>query len=636
MPFPTTHPALSRALAARNYDEPTAVQSAVLAAEAAGRDLLVSAQTGSGKTVAFGLALASTLLGDAEKFQRGEAPLALVIAPTRELAMQVQRELIWLYAETGARVASCVGGMDVRREKMALAAGCHIVVGTPGRIRDHIERNHLDVSSLKAVVLDEADEMLDLGFREDLQFILDATPAARQTLLFSATMPKSIETLARTYQQNALRIETTSRNQQHADIEYRAIRTAPRDADLAVVNVLRFYDARAALVFCSTREAVRRMHLRLAERGFSAVALSGELTQNERNTALQALRDGRARVLVATDVAARGIDLPELTLVIHADLPNDRETLLHRSGRTGRAGRKGTCVLIVPQTRRRRADMLLQAAAIKATWAPPPTAEEIRALDQQRLLAHPILAEPPTDEDLALGRALLDSGKTPEELAMALMRFHRAQLPAPEDIADPGDQTRPAFRDRQATTNWREKPGRTGDGKPSRPAGPPRERVDRTDMVWFRISIGREHNADPRWLLPLICRAGKVTKSEIGAIRIFDRDSRFQIAEAHADTFAAAVKAAPQKQGHISRVSTKFQGDGGGASTSEPISPRLDLAPADTTPPRSERAAHHGGDRAHGKPPFKAHPGGKFGKPHRGKPGFKGKPFKKPRAAATT
>lgn len=637
MSFPTTHPALARALAARNYDEPTAVQSAVLAPEAAGRDLLVSAQTGSGKTVAFGLALASTLLGDADKFERGAAPLALVIAPTRELAMQVQRELIWLYAETGARVASCVGGMDVRREKMALANGCHIVVGTPGRIRDHIERNHLDVSSLKAVVLDEADEMLDLGFREDLQFILDATPAERQTLLFSATMPKSIETLARTYQRDALRIETAARNQPHADIEYRAIRTAPRDAELAVVNVLRFYDARAALVFCSTREAVRRMHLRLAERGFSAVALSGELTQNERNTALQALRDGRARVLVATDVAARGIDLPELTLVIHADLPNDRETLLHRSGRTGRAGRKGTCVLIVPQTRRRRADMLLQAAAVKATWAPPPTAEEIRALDQQRLLAHPILAEAPTDEDIALGRALLDSGKSAEELAMALMRFHRAQLPAPEDIADPGEQTRPAFRDRQAAGNWRDKSARSGTGTNPRPAGANRDRPDRTDMVWFRISIGREHNADPRWLLPLICRAGKVTKSEIGAIRIFDRDSRFQIAEAHADGFAAAVKSAPQKQGHISRVSAKFQGDVGGTSQAEPALPRPDAAQAEaTTTSRSAHATHHGGEHGHGKPPFKQHPGSKFGKPHRGKPGFKGKPFKKARAATAS
>ena len=648
MAFPETNAALARALAARNYDEPTSVQLAVLEAQAEGRDLLVSAQTGSGKTVAFGLALAGKLLCGAEKFERGAAPLALIIAPTRELAMQVQRELAWLYAGTGARVASCVGGMDVRTEKSALASGCHIVVGTPGRVRDHLERGRLDTSALRAVVLDEADEMLDLGFREDLQYILDATPSERQTLMFSATMPKSIEHLARTYQRDALRIETVSKNEPHADIEYRAIRTAPRDGELAVVNVLRFFDAGAALVFCSTREAVRRMHLALAERGFSAVALSGELTQNERNTALQALRDGRAKVLVATDVAARGLDLPDLSLVIHADLPNDRETLLHRSGRTGRAGRKGICVLIVPQTRRRRADSLLLAAGVKAAWGPAPTADEIRAKDQQRLLAHPIFSEPATDEDLALGRALMAGGRSADEIAMALMRFHRAQLPAPEEISDPGAGTRAppgvgtraSYDSRQRgeapAKNWRDKDAR---GKPERNVSdrgsatrgerPVVKRPDRENMVWFRINIGREQNADPRWLLPLICRAGDVTKSEIGAIRIFDRDSRFQIAEEHADRFVASANAAPQKQGHISRVSNSHGGGDGGASA--------EVKPVASTPPvpREKPQRQHGAFTTHdGKPAgFKS----QSGQPYAGKSNslaVKAAPHGRPAAAA--
>ncbi len=643
MTFPTSHPALARALVARAYTEATAVQSAVLETGTTGRDLLVSAQTGSGKTVAFGLALASTLLGDAERFERAAAPLALIIAPTRELAMQVQRELAWLYAETGARLASSVGGMDVRAEARTLAAGCHFVVGTPGRIRDHLERGRLNTSALRAVVLDEADEMLDLGFREDLQFILDKTPTERQTLLFSATLPKAIETLARTYQRDALRIETISRNQPHADIEYRAIRTAPRDAALAVVNVLRFFDQGAALVFCATREAVRRLHLQLSERGFSAVALSGEMTQNERNTALQALRDNRARVLVATDVAARGLDLPDLALVVHADLPNDKETLLHRSGRTGRAGRKGISILIVPQMRFRRAQTLLQGAGVKATFGPPPTADDIRAQDQQRLLSHAVFAEPATEEDLALGRTLL-AGRTAEEIAMALMRFHRAQLPAPEDIQDPGPQVRTPFaaNDRQGAAGakpWqsergqrdRERDNRAGaarpDGgfkRPDRPEsserGPRPERPERQDMVWFRISIGREHNADPRWLLPLICRAGSVTKAEIGAIRIFDRDSRFQIAESFAESFAVSVKAAPQKQGHISRVSTKLGADDAAAPGSAPhaTAPRASKprppkpahfkrpdASRDTARPDSARPE---GKRSEGKPAHAAKP----------------------------
>ncbi|MGZ8370111.1 MAG: DEAD/DEAH box helicase, partial [Caulobacteraceae bacterium] len=340
MPFPVTHAALNAALEKQGYSEPTPVQAAVLDAPA-GRDLLVSAQTGSGKTVAFGLAAAGPLLGDEAKLGQAGPPLGLVIAPTRELAMQVSRELDWLYAEAGARVATCVGGMDPRQEQRNLTAGAHLVVGTPGRLRDHLERGNLDLSALRVVVLDEADEMLDLGFREDLEEILDATPAERRTLMFSATLPKDIVSLARRYQTDAQRIDTSRLNVAHGDIEYRAMRVAPGEVERAVVNVLRYFESPGALVFCNTREAVRRLYGALRERGFAAVALSGELTQKERSDALQALRDGHARVCVATDVAARGLDLPDLGLVIHADLPVNKAGLLHRSGRTGRAGRKG-------------------------------------------------------------------------------------------------------------------------------------------------------------------------------------------------------------------------------------------------------------------------------------------------------
>ena len=307
MTFPVTHPALSRALAERDYTSATPVQTAVVTEEAEGRDLLVSAQTGSGKTIAFGLAMAETLLEGAEALGPARDPLALIIAPTRELALQVQRELSWLYHYAGARIVSCVGGMDPGAERRELSRGAHIVVGTPGRLRDHLERRALNVSSLKCAVLDEADEMLDMGFREDLQFILETTPAERRTLLFSATLPKSIVTLATHYQKDALRIATRSDTTGHADIEYRAIRVAGNRIEGAVVNLLRFLDPPGALVFCNTRNAVRLMEAQLTERGFSCVALSGELSQSERNHALQALRDGRAKVCVATDVAARGI-----------------------------------------------------------------------------------------------------------------------------------------------------------------------------------------------------------------------------------------------------------------------------------------------------------------------------------------
>ena len=379
--------ALADALDARGYTSLTPVQEAVTAPELLGKDLLVSAQTGSGKTLGFGLAIAPGLFGEAETFEPASAPLALVIAPTRELALQVKRDLAWLYGRAGAVVASTVGGMDMRDERRALARGAHIVVATPGRLRDHIMRGSIDLTALKAVVLDEADEMLDLGFREDLEFILEEAPIKRQTLLFSATVPAAIAKLAKSYQNEAVRIATTTGESQHADIDYRALKVSARDGENAIINVLRYYEAPNAIVFCNTRAMVNRLTTRLSNRGFSVVALSGELSQNERTHALQAMRDGRARVCVATDVAARGIDLPNLELVIHAELPTNQDTLLHRSGRTGRAGRKGVSAMIVPPAARKKAERLLGWAKLKAEWAEAPSAEEVTAKDEERMLA---------------------------------------------------------------------------------------------------------------------------------------------------------------------------------------------------------------------------------------------------------
>jgi ATP-dependent RNA helicase DeaD len=538
MPFSTTHPALQSALVEQGYKDPTPVQAAVLEARAIDQDLLVSAQTGSGKTVAFGLAAASTLLGDAERMGQSGPPLCLAIAPTRELAIQVSRELTWLYGKAGAVVVSCVGGMDARREQRLLSYGAHIVVGTPGRLRDHIERGHLDLSALKVAVLDEADEMLDLGFRDDLEFILDAAPVERRTLLFSATIAKDIATLARRYQRDAVRIDTTSLNEPHGDIEYRVISCAPNEIERAVVNVLRHVDAPGALVFCSTRENVRRLYSSLRERGFEVVTLSGELSQRERADALQALRDGRARVCVATDVAARGLDLPDLGLVIHADLPVNRAGLLHRSGRTGRAGRKGVSVLMAPYSRRRRVEQILSSANIEATWSGPPSAEEIRAGDLQRMLQDPLLTEAPSEEELTLANAIMET-RTPMEIATALIRLRQSALPAPEDLFDdPRASMAPPSRSPQDKDRDRAFDRDRDGGRP--------ERMAAEDVVWFRLSTGRNNNADPKWLIPLICRAGHITKKDIGAIKIFDRETKFEITKEAEARFTAAIKAAAE------------------------------------------------------------------------------------------
>ena len=544
MPFSPAPASLLHALTERGYAEPTPVQAAVLQPDSAERDLLVSAQTGSGKTVAYGLALGSTLLGDAERLGPARAPLALVIAPTRELALQVQRELEWLYKAAGARVLACVGGMDARREQRRLSAGCHIVVGTPGRLRDHIERGQLDLSAIRAVVLDEADEMLDLGFREDLEAILDAAPTERRTLLFSATLPKEITGLARRYQKDALRIAMSSRDEPHRDIEYRAMPVAPHEAERAIVNILRFFEANGAIVFCATREAVRRLQGNLLERGFSVVALSGELSQLERNRALQSLRDGRARVCVATDVAARGLDLPDLGLVVHAELPHDAQVLQHRSGRTGRAGRKGVSVVLVPYNRRYQAERLLNTARIEATWTPPPSAEEIRNRDQARLASETLLTEPATEDDLVGARALL-ADRSAEDVAVALVRLHRSLLPSPEELT-PQPERAPAPARSTERRPPRAPQGNSGQDGPSEAGGGGGD-----GSVWFRINVGRANNADPRWLVPFLCRRGHITKAEIGRIEIIERQSRVEIARHAAGRFSSSIRRPDTQDRHI-------------------------------------------------------------------------------------
>ncbi|RVT99450.1 DEAD/DEAH box helicase [Rhodovarius crocodyli] len=522
MPFSRLPAPLAAALTARGYT-PTPVQSAVLEAPT-DRDLLVSARTGSGKTVAFGVAIAANLLGDATRLPPAGAPLALVIAPTRELALQVRTELTWLYAEAGGRVGGAVGGMDPMTERRAFQHGVHIVVGTPGRVRDHIERGNLPTEGLRAVVLDEADEMLDLGFREELEAILDAAPPERRTLMFSATVPRPIAQLAKSYQKDALRLEVNSANEQHGDITYRAALIAPQDSERAVVNALRFENPRLAMVFCATRAEVARLSSSLAERGFPAVALSGEMSQAERNRALQMLRDGRAKVCVATDVAARGIDLPELGLVIHADLPRDPETLQHRSGRTGRAGRKGVSMMLVPVNKRRIAERLLAAARVQAEWGPAPDAEAVRGRDNERLVeeAKTLLETPAEENDVAIA-GFIDAPR--DALAAALIKLLRGPLPAPEELADVSPNA----------------------ARPERAM----RREDNPNAVWFHTNVGRQDGADPKWLLPFLCRRGHVTRDMIGRIRILGNETQFEVSAQVAQRFAEAARKGDGKDADV-------------------------------------------------------------------------------------
>lgn len=504
-------PALHSALTAKGYARLTPVQMEMLRPDLAGLDMIVSARTGSGKTVGFGLALATRLL---PALATGGGPKALIIAPTRELAMQVRREFEWLYGPAGGYVASCVGGMDMRREVYALEKGAQIVVGTPGRLVDHLKRGSLNLAGLEAVVLDEADEMLDLGFAEDLDTILSGAPKTKQTLMFSATVPRAIEKLAAGHLRAGYqRVAVAGEAAQHTDIAYRIAAVGNDDAERAIVNILRYHEADRAIVFANTRAVVARIAARLTNRGFRAVTISGELSQTERTHALQAMRDGRARVIVATDVAARGIDLPNLDLVIHAELPGSPESLKHRSGRTGRAGRKGTSVMIVTPRTRAKASRILQSAAIAAEWGTAPSADDVRARDVDRLMAAPVWDEIPEGDDAAMA-ARLAAERDPQALAAALVSFWRERHSAPEEIA-----TGPVVQD----------------------ARTPRAPSEFGASVWFRVSKGRRDRAEAKWLLPKICQAGGITRTEVGAIRVGEAASFVQIAEGSVKSFTAAL-----------------------------------------------------------------------------------------------
>ena len=543
MPVPNAHPSLAAAMESRGYTDPTPVQRAVLDPALDGRDLLVSAATGSGKTVAFGLALAPQLLDGAPP--EPKRPLALIVAPTRELATQVQQELSWLYAPTGSRVISCVGGMDIRRQMFALGAAPAIVVGTPGRLCDLVDRNALQLDGIRALVLDEADEMLDMGFREELERLLSSSPKQRRTLLFSVTLPERILQLTGSYQRDAARVSVEGA-EGRADIHYKAMLVAASERDRALVNVLRHEESPGALVFVARRDDVRHLTAQLVERGFEATALSGEFTQAERDRALSALRSGRARVLVATDVAARGLDVPDLGLVVHVDLPLDSEVLLHRSGRTGRAGRKGQAVLLVPPEKRLLARRLSNGAGVKLDWVAVPGADEIRARDQDRLFEALEPDDEPGEDDRAVARRLLEA-HDPELLVASMVAVQRQRSPDAEDLPQTTALLARFMQERQQRRDRppeRPHPGqRAGeyDQIERRPHGPP-SRGHQAEGVWFRIDVGRADNAAAGRLLPIICRRGAVHSGLIGRIRVMEHETHFEVHPSAAQSFEAASR----------------------------------------------------------------------------------------------
>lgn len=392
-------PELKGAIAALGFTHPTAVQTACLEA-GIGQDLVVQAKTGSGKTLAFGLPILEALEPGIRE------PQALVLAPTRELALQIAKALAPLARALDVRCIPLTGGAEMRPQLKALASssGSKIVIGTPGRVLDHLNRSTLSPDRMKTVVLDEGDHLLDMGFKDEIDAILSSLPEDRRTLLFSATLPPEVEALASRHTKNPRKLTIDRGSVAHADIEHQAY---PAPANMKVetlANILLFERSERSVVFCATRQGARELSERLPLLGIPAGLISGELDQTARNRALDAFREGRCHVLVATDVAARGIDVPATTHVVHFSLADTPEAYVHRSGRTGRAGRKGTAISLVAARERGAFARLVKGVGVKIKWKEVPQPLQIRRR-RIELLVDRLVAEP-EDEALRTPQAL--------------------------------------------------------------------------------------------------------------------------------------------------------------------------------------------------------------------------------------
>jgi ATP-dependent RNA helicase DeaD len=453
-------PPLARAFREKGYTTLTAVQRAVLADELRGRDLRISSQTGSGKTIALGLVLAQLVAegaplrpselppgpngevtpprerqtGPREGGPRAKGPRALVIVPTRELAKQVEEELGWLYQYLGARVASVVGGTSYRDEHRALARGPKVIVATPGRLLDHMTQGSFDPSGIEAVVLDEADQMLDLGFADDLDAILAKVPDGRRAHLVSATFPSEVLALANRVQKNAIAVQGTRLGAANQDIAHVVHLLDHHDRVSAIINLLIFHEDARTLLFTRTRAGAHEIAELLSDAGFPVAHISGELAQRERTRTLDAFKAGHIRALVATDVAARGIDVQDIGLVIHVDAPTNNEAYTHRSGRTGRAGKTGTSAVLCTTRELSGVSRVFSRGRIQFSIEPLPGAQFLLKHADDKLVERLSAEGEVSDRTRHLAERLATEGDLKIVVANLLERATGVVGPVPREI----------------------------------------------------------------------------------------------------------------------------------------------------------------------------------------------------------
>jgi ATP-dependent RNA helicase DeaD len=518
------------------YEEPTPIQRETIPLLIAGRDLLGQAATGTGKTAAFALPaleLVDPLLPGTAK------PVALVLVPTRELAVQVSEAIFKYGRRLGVKVVPIYGGQPIYRQLQQLDRGVHVVVATPGRAIDHIGRGSLPLDDIRVVVLDEADEMLDMGFADDIESILDATPSDRQTVMFSATLPARINSIAKRYQRDPIRIQVGKGDAKpgKALIRQRAYVVMRAHKPAALGRILDIEAPRAALVFCRTRGEVDQLTETMNGRGYRAEALHGGMDQSQRDRVMGRLRDGTAELLVATDVAARGLDVDTLTHVVNYDVPSDPDSYVHRIGRVGRAGREGVAITLAEPREQRLLDNIERLTKQQISIESVPTVADLRArrvgqtVDAVRVA---LGADDLNDYNDVLNQ--LSGEHNMRTIALAAIKLvHEAGSASVDDVEIPDASKRYERQDARPQKGHRgqQKRGMKGDERSREADGP---------TGYLYVGLGRKGGVRPGDLVGAIANESGLEGRQIGPIRISDNFSVVGVPERRIDDIIATMK----------------------------------------------------------------------------------------------
>ncbi len=502
-----------KALRDVGYESPSPIQAATIPPLLEGRHVVGLAQTGTGKTAAFALPILSRL--DLSQ----KAPQALVLCPTRELALQVC-EAFERYAAgmKGVHVLPVYGGQGYGVQLSALRRGVHIIVGTPGRIMDHLDKGTLDLSQLRFLVLDEADEMLKMGFAEDVETILADTPAEKHVALFSATMPPQIRRIAKKYLTDAAEITIKNKTTTAPNTTQRYLTVShPQKLD-ALTRILEVENFEAMIVFARTKQATEQLAERLRARGFSATAINGDIAQNQRERTINQLKDGKLDILVATDVAARGLDVERISHVINYDIPTDTESYVHRIGRTGRAGRSGDAISFVTPRERYLLKAIEKATRQQLTQMPLPSVEDVNSTRLSKF--DEAITEALNSEGVGFFRDVVAhyvrENDVPEvDVAAALA----VVLQGDEPLLLVPEPPRAAYQDRGDRPERGGDRGDRGSERAKREARKPRGRTD-IDMATYRIAVGKRHKVEPRQIVGAIANEGGLGRQDFGHIDI--------------------------------------------------------------------------------------------------------------------